>query len=80
MRLFQAFDEAWETHRSDIQEARAVGTDKVLVFSIERFVGRDGIEVEAPGAAVFTVRDGLIVRWEAFWEEERAREAAGLSE
>jgi ketosteroid isomerase-like protein len=80
LELFNTFDEAWEDHRSDIEQLRAVGQDKVLAFSVERFKGRDGIEVAAPAAAVFTLRDGKIVRWEAFWQKERALEAAGLSE
>jgi ketosteroid isomerase-like protein len=80
LKLFQAFDEAWEKHRSELQEVRAVGADKVLVFSVEHFVGRDGIEISAPAAAVFTLREGKITRWEAFWERERALEAAGLRE
>jgi hypothetical protein len=29
---------------------------------------------------LFTLRDGKIIRWEAFWEKQRALEAAGLSE
>ncbi len=57
-----------------------MGTDKVLLISVEHFVGRDGIEVEAPAAAVFTLRDGKIIRLEAFWEKQRALQAVGLRE
>lgn len=78
--LFNTFDEAWESHRSDPEEVRPIGADKVLVLSVERFTGRDGIEIAAPAAAVFTLRDGKIIRWEAFWERQRALEVAGLSE
>jgi uncharacterized protein len=77
---FNSFNEAWEKHRTDPKEIRAVGTDKVLLFSVEHFTGRDGIEVEAPAAALFTLRDGKIIRWEAFWDQQRALEAVGLSE
>jgi ketosteroid isomerase-like protein len=77
---FNSFNEAWEKHRTDPKKIRAVGTDKVLLVSVEHFTGRDGIEVEALAAAVFTLRDGKIIRWEAFWEKQRALEAAGLSE
>ena len=79
-RQFNSFNEAWEKHRTEPQEIRALGTDKVLLVSVEHFVGRDGIEVEAPAAAVFTLRDGKIVRWEAFWGRQKALEAAGLRE
>jgi ketosteroid isomerase-like protein len=77
---FNSFNEAWEKHTTHPQEIRAVGTDKVLLVSVERFVGRDGIELEAPAAAVFTLRDGKIIRWEAFWGKQEALEAAGLRE
>jgi ketosteroid isomerase-like protein len=75
---FTSFNEAWEEHRSEPQEIRAVGADKVLFVSIEHFTGRDGIEVRAPSAALFTLRDGKIIRWEAFWDKQQALEAAGL--
>jgi ketosteroid isomerase-like protein len=78
--LFGKFDEAWAEHKTDIEDVRPVGRDQVLVLSVERFVGRDGIELAAPAGALFTLRDGKIVRWEAFWERERALEAAGISE
>jgi ketosteroid isomerase-like protein len=75
-----AFDSAWEEHRSEPQEIRAVDADRVLLVSIEHFKGRDGIEVEAPFAAIFTLRDGKIARWQAFWDKQKALKAAGLSE
>jgi ketosteroid isomerase-like protein len=78
--LFGEFEEAWAKHQSEPEEIRAVGTDKVLLLSVERFVGRDGIELAAPLGSVFTLRDGKIVRWQAFWERQRAIEAAGLQE
>jgi uncharacterized protein len=77
---FNSFNEAWEKHRTELKEIRAVGTDKVLLVSVEHFTGRDGIEVQAPAASVFTLRDGKVIRWEAFWEKQRALKALGLSE
>ena len=74
------FDAAWEEHQSEPQEIRAVDADRVLLVSVEHFKGRDGIEVEAPFAAIFTLRDGKLVRWQAFWDKQNALEAAGLSE
>ena len=73
------FDAAWEEHRSELREVRAVDADRVLLVTVEHFKGRDGIEVEAPFAAIFTVRDGKLARWEAFWDKQKALEAAGLS-
>jgi ketosteroid isomerase-like protein len=79
-KLFGEFEEAWAEHRSEPQEIRAVGPDRVLLLSVEHFRGRDGMEVSAPGAQVFTISDEKIVRWQAFWDQQTALAAAGLSE
>ena len=73
------FDSAWEEHKSEPQEIRAVDADRVLLVTVEHFKGRDGIELEAPLASIFTLRDGKIARWQAFWDKQKALEAAGLS-
>ena len=78
--LFGEFDAAWVEHKTEPQEFRALDDERVLVLSVERFKGRDGIAIDAPGAAIFTVRDGKIVDWRAFWDRQSALEAAGLSE
>ena len=78
--LAGAFDETWESHRSELREIRAIDADRVLLLSIEHLKGRDGIELEAPFAAIFTLRDGRIARWQAFWDRQTALTAAGLSE
>ena len=78
--MFGEFDAAWAEHKTEPQEFRALDDERLLVFSVERFKGRDGITVDAPGAAIITVRDGRIVEWRAFWDRQGALEAAGLSE
>jgi ketosteroid isomerase-like protein len=78
--LFGEFDAAWAEHKSEPEEFRILDDDRVLVLSVERFKGRDGMAIDAPGAAIFTVRGGKIVEWQAFWDRARALEAAGLSE
>lgn len=79
-KLAGEFDSAWEEHKSEPQEIRAVDADRVLLVTVEHFKGRDGIEVEAPFASIFTLRDGKIARWQAFWDKQKALKAAGLSE
>jgi ketosteroid isomerase-like protein len=78
--MFGQFDAAWEEHRSDLEEVRALDQERVLVLSIERFRGRDGIELDQPAAAIFTLREGKIVRMQSFWERQTALRAAGLAE
>jgi ketosteroid isomerase-like protein len=77
--LATEFDAAWVEHRSEPREIRALDADRVLLLTLEHFKGRDGIEVEAPFASVFTIRGGKICLWRAFWDEAKALEAAGLS-
>jgi ketosteroid isomerase-like protein len=43
-------------------------------------VGRDGIEVQARTAWIWTLRDGMIVRVCLFQDKQEALRAAGLSE
>ena len=78
--LFGEFDAAWAEHKSEPEEFRALDDERVLVFSVERFLGRDGIAVDAPAAAIITIRDGKIVEWRAFWDRRSALAAAGLTE
>ena len=79
-RIFGQFDEAWETHTSDLQEFVVVDDERVLALTIEHFRGRDGIELTQPSGSLFTFRDGKIVRMQSFWEQANARRAAGLEE
>jgi ketosteroid isomerase-like protein len=79
-RAFVKFDEAWEEHRSEPEEFRAVDDERVLFFSVDHFRGRDGLEITQPSGTLFTIRDGKIVRMQAFWKRENALESAGLSE
>jgi ketosteroid isomerase-like protein len=79
-RIFGLFDEAWEDHRSDMEECRVIDDERVLVLSIEHFRGRDDIEISQPSAAIFTLHDGKITRMQAFWERATALAAVGLSE
>ena len=77
---FGQFDEVWEEHRSDPEEIRVLDAERVLLLTVEHFRGREGLELSQPSGTVFTLRNGKIVRMQAFWERESAFKAAGLSE
>ena len=47
----------------------------MLVLSDERFLPREGMELENRGAGIFTVRHGRIVRFEAFVDQGEALDA-----
>ena len=78
--LFGEFEAAWAEHKTEPEEFRALDGERVLVLSVERFKGRDGMAIDAPGAAIVTVRAGKIVEWQAFWDRQGALKAAGLEE
>ncbi len=78
--MYAQFDEAWEAHTSDPQEVIAVDDERVLVLSVERFRGRDGIELTQPCGNLFTLRSHKIIRMQSFWEQATALHAAGLGE
>jgi ketosteroid isomerase-like protein len=78
--IFRSFDETWEAHRSEAEEIRVIDDARILLFSVEHFRGRNGIEIVQPCGTIFTLRAGKVVRMQSFWERENALEAAGLSE
>ena len=67
---------SWAGFRTEIEEIHERG-DQVLVLSRDHFLGRDGVEIENRGGSVFTFRDGLIVRFEAFADQDSARQTFG---
>jgi ketosteroid isomerase-like protein len=72
--------EAWETYHMEPEQFRAVG-DRVAVVTRYRARGRgSGVEVEGRESALWTVRDGKVVRYAWFHEPAEALEAVGLSE
>jgi ketosteroid isomerase-like protein len=80
MRQFwDALVEPFESHRIDAEEFIEVG-EQVIVPITAYARGRDGIEVTARNAIVYTIRDGAIVRMSMFQNLQEALEAAGLSE
>jgi ketosteroid isomerase-like protein len=72
--------EGWESWR--IEPERFVPTgDRVAVVVHYRARGRgSGVEVEGRESALWTVRDGNVVRYEWFHKPADALEAAGLRE
>ena len=76
-RLFGEFDKAWEEHRSEVEEVRAIDDGRVLLLGVEHFRGRDGVEISQPCGTIFTLRDGKIVRMQSFWERATALAAVG---
>ncbi len=55
--------------------------ERVLVLTRERGRGRaSGIEVQSqPTAHLWTLRDGIVVRFQVFWDRDDGLRAAGLT-
>jgi ketosteroid isomerase-like protein len=77
-RFWATFWEAWERITIKIDQLLEVD-DTVLVFGHFRALGRDsGIELESGFGQVYRLRDGEVVRFEAYPNPAAALEAAGL--
>jgi ketosteroid isomerase-like protein len=77
--LLATFTEHWESFTIGADELIDAGENVVMPFTnVTR--GRDGIEVQARGVWVWTIRDGSIVRACLYQDLPAALEAAGLSE
>ena len=72
--------EPWESYRVEIEDVIDAG-DAAVVLTRD-YGRRSGAEVEVRllGAAIWTVRNGKVVRAEFYGDRKAALEAAGLSE
>ena len=77
-RVWDEWLSIWREHRTTLQTVREDG-DRVLALSHERFLPREGMELENDGGAIFTVRDGRVVRFEAFTDQAAAIDAFDTS-
>ena len=78
-RFVDEFTDSWESMRMEPHEFIEAG-DHVVTPGTTHLRGRDGIEVSATGAWVWTIRDGALERWAQYQESREALEAVGLSE
>ena len=77
--LLATFTDSWESFTIGADELIDAGEDVVMPFTnVAR--GRDGIEVQARGIWVWTIRDGSIVRACLYQGLPEALVAAGLPE
>jgi ketosteroid isomerase-like protein len=81
----RAYVEDWlgtfDNFRSEPVELIEAGEDKVI--AVGRISGRaklSGVETDLTFAALYTVRDGKIVRGREYWTRDEALQAAGLRE
>jgi ketosteroid isomerase-like protein len=73
------FAEVWESIRFEAAEFIEAG-EHVVTPTTSDHRGREGIEVQARAALVWTIRDGSIARISFYQERREALEAVGLRE
>ena len=78
-KFWRDFRGPWNTIRITIEETRDCGDRVIALYRFEA-TARDGMKVNRQGANVWTFKDGLMTRTEAFGDWNEALEAAGLSE
>jgi ketosteroid isomerase-like protein len=73
--------EAWRDLEFEVEDVLDAGDDVVALIRNQRQWGRHtGIATELPPyAQVFTVRDGILVRWRTFPDQRSALAAVGLA-
>ena len=78
---WNAVKEPWQYFKSHVQRILA-GEDKVVTVVRFEAVGREsGVKVELPFLTnVLELKDGLIVKFSAYYSLDEALDAAGLSE
>ena len=79
-RAIREIAEAWEDFREENERLIDVG-DQVLVLQTIAGRGRaSGVEVRAPGALIWTVREGRVVEVAAFLDQDEALKAVASGE
>ena len=71
----------FDDFKSEPLELIDAGEDQVI--AVVRISGRaklSGVEADLTYAALYTIRDGKVVRWRAYPDQDSALEAAGLRE
>jgi len=77
--FWRDYESTWTDRVLEVEEVRPLDDERVLVFFRETAVGRaSGIETAASPAAIWTLRDGKVARFQAWIERADALRAAGL--
>jgi uncharacterized protein len=77
--VWRDWTEAFETYRIEIERMIEAGDRVVSIVKMGGQTRTGGVEIEAPGAAVWTIRDGRLTRVEFHLDVDAAMRAAGLS-
>jgi ketosteroid isomerase-like protein len=70
----------WTGYHAEVMEFIDAGENVVVVLHEEASIGDSGVSIERDLFLVWTIRDGLVVKYRSFETREEALEAAGLRE
>ena len=74
---FEGFGQVWSEMTNDIEQIEEAGEGRVLVLARLRARGlRSGVDVDAPVAYLWEIRDGAAVRIRLFFDRDEARRSA----
>jgi ketosteroid isomerase-like protein len=79
-RYFERMPRDWEELRVELERFVDYGDEVLALARVTTRARRGGPEIARPFDAIFTVRDGKIVRGRSFSTRHEALEAAGLRE
>jgi uncharacterized protein len=79
-RYFESMPRHWEELRFEPERFVDYGDEVLALARVTTHPRRGGPEIDRPFDAIFTVRDGMIVRARLFSSRHDALDAAGLSE
>jgi uncharacterized protein len=78
LEAFDAWPEQWDDYRIETLRVADFG-DHVMITQLAHGRGRgSGVEVEMPLTLLFALRDGKIIEWQIYSQEQQALEALGL--
>jgi ketosteroid isomerase-like protein len=76
----ERFQEAFDELHFDVEELIDAGGGRVVGLVVTGGPGKSsGVDVRQPTAWIFTVRDGKVVRMDAYFDREEGLKAAGLA-
>jgi ketosteroid isomerase-like protein len=78
--LFRTYYAGWTSHQAELTELIDAGENVVGVLHEKTGIAESDDFIERDLFNVWTLRDGLIVKWQVFATRDQALEAAGLSE
>jgi ketosteroid isomerase-like protein len=81
LRFWTDIWDAWDVFRLEVEDARECGNERIVASTVVRGQGKgSGIEVEARGAMLWTLRAGKLLAGRFFQTTEEALGAANAGE